>query len=216
MAEFRYPAAAVATRTGERLMKRVAAILALVLLVMGFYVAWPLHSAKTIRTALETQDKELLVSKVDFDAVRDSMRPAVTGKVEELMQSGGGTLLDQLKKQLAPRVVDATLNGIVKPESLIRMYADGRRLRDSLRDLAAETVRKEGPAGMGGSAGGAGNAVRKGVHYGIENIKSFGFDGPLAIRLGVARDKESSDPDVTVVMSFRGSDWILTGLEPHF
>jgi hypothetical protein len=203
-------------------MKRLIAVLALALLAVGFYVVWPLYGAATIRTALETKDRDLLVSKIDFDAVRDSMRPAVTGKVEEIMTSAGGggglagTFLDQLKKQLAPRIVDATLNDLVKPESLIRLYADGRRLRDSLKELAAESLRKEGPAGMGGSSGGAGDTGRKGARYGLENIKSFGFDGPLSIRLGLARDAEAADPDLTVVMSFRGGEWILTGLEPRF
>lgn len=201
-------------------MKRLAAVVVVIVLALGFYIAWPLLSARTIRTALETKDKDMLISKVDFDAVRDSMRPAVAGKVEEIMGSGGGSsggsFLDQLKKQLAPKIVDATLDGVVTPESLIRIYADGRRLRDSLKDLASESLRKQGPAGMAGGSGAAADAGRKGARYGLENIKSFGFDGPLSIKLGLARDKEASEEDVTVVMSFRGGEWILTGLEPNF
>lgn len=48
----------------------------------------------------------------------------------------------------------------------------------------------------------------------LSNIKTFGFDGPMAIFLGVAKDPAASEPDVTVRMAFTGGDWKLVGLTP--
>lgn len=51
--------------------------------------------------------------------------------------------------------------------------------------------------------------------YGLGNIKSFGFDGPLKMRAGVAKDPAAAVADVTAELSFTGTDWKLTGLVPR-
>lgn len=52
--------------------------------------------------------------------------------------------------------------------------------------------------------------------FGLKNIKSFGFAGPLRMLIGVARNAAATEPDVTAEMSFTGMDWKLTGLVPRF
>ncbi len=52
--------------------------------------------------------------------------------------------------------------------------------------------------------------------YGLGNIKGFGFDGPLRMRAGVAKDPAAAVADVTAELSFTGTDWKLTGLVPRF
>jgi hypothetical protein len=51
--------------------------------------------------------------------------------------------------------------------------------------------------------------------YGLSNIKSFGFDGPLGLKLSVAQSPAATKPDVTAVMRFTGLDWKLTDVIPH-
>lgn len=51
--------------------------------------------------------------------------------------------------------------------------------------------------------------------YGLSNIKSFGFAGPLGLSLSVARDPAAAKPDLTTVMRFTGSDWKITDVVPH-
>ena len=51
--------------------------------------------------------------------------------------------------------------------------------------------------------------------YGLANIKGFGFDGPLGLKLGVAKDPAAADADVTAHMAFTGGDWKLVGLVPR-
>ena len=51
--------------------------------------------------------------------------------------------------------------------------------------------------------------------FGIGNIKSFAFDGPLAFSVGVARDQAASEPDLTATLRFTGGDWKVVGLVPR-
>lgn len=51
--------------------------------------------------------------------------------------------------------------------------------------------------------------------YGISNIKSFGFNGPFAMQLGVARAPEAEMPEVTTEMAFQNYDWRITKLTPN-
>ncbi|MCH9765540.1 MAG: DUF2939 domain-containing protein [Alphaproteobacteria bacterium] len=59
-------------------------------------------------------------------------------------------------------------------------------------------------------------AKTKKPKYGLNNIKSFGFAGPLGLQVGVAKDAKAKLPDVTAEMGFRGMDWKLVGLHPRF
>jgi hypothetical protein len=54
-----------------------------------------------------------------------------------------------------------------------------------------------------------------GSSFGLSNIKSFGFAGPLGLQMGVAGSAAAKGPDVTAGMEFRGFDWKVTRLEPH-
>ena len=51
--------------------------------------------------------------------------------------------------------------------------------------------------------------------FGLSNIKSFGFKGPLAFELGVAQDPNATRPDVTAEMAFSNFDWKIVGIRPR-
>jgi len=51
--------------------------------------------------------------------------------------------------------------------------------------------------------------------FSFGNIKHFGFDGQLEMELGVAKNAEAVQPDVTARMSFQDFDWKITGLAPN-
>lgn len=74
-------------------------------------------------------------------------------------------------------------------------------------DDAAEVAEAADDAGSG-DGNGAGRS------FGIDNIKSFGFNGPLAFSIGLAQDPNATRPDVVATMSFVDFDWKITGLEP--
>lgn len=140
-----------------------------VLAVLGFYVAWPGYSAYRIKTALDTDNAELLAAKVDFEQVRASLKPAVTAEVEKAMtaavQQGGAAneaLLQQLKGQVMPKVVDSALTAIVTPESILRFH----RERDYKATLAKIIAEKMGAGSLGALTGAAGGGAAGGARIG--------------------------------------------------
>lgn len=250
-------------------MKRLTQLVVLVLL--GFYLGWPAYSGYQIKTALDAKDAATLSNKIDFASVKESLRPAATAEAERtlaesLQKVGGsaGVLGADIAKKVLPGLVDKSLNALVTPESIIRIYVDGRALKDSVKQMVQEQLGKSGgvaglgaligkPAAPGESKSSSlsdvldavgkstgidlGKVVAKSAtpvrtvaepesgavsatapnpkQYGIGNIKHFGFSGPLSVELGVAKDAAASDADVTAEMTFRGTDWVLTGLRPR-
>ena len=250
-------------------MKRLLTLL--LLLLAGFYVGWPAYSGYEIKTALEAKDAATLSSKIDFESVKASLRPAATVEAEQSLtesveKSGvaAGILSAEIARKVLPALVDASLNSLVTPENIIRIYSDGRAVKDTLARIVREQIGKSGGlAGLGaligkpapggeaktGAFSGAIDAVGKATGidlgkvvtktapvrtvtepasdpasaassekpkgYGIGNIKHFGLAGPLSVELGVAKDAGATEPDVTAEMTFRGTDWILTGLRPR-
>ncbi len=129
-----------------------------------FYAAWPGYSAYRIKTALDTNDAAALESKVDFDAVRQSLKPAVTIEAEKAMTAAlahGGAdnaaLIEQFKGQIMPRIIDTALTTIVTPETLLRIHREGGDLRKTLRDIVNEKLGGAGSLGaLAGALGGPG------------------------------------------------------------
>jgi hypothetical protein len=50
--------------------------------------------------------------------------------------------------------------------------------------------------------------------FGISNIKSFAFSGPLSFEVGLAKEAAATSPDIVARMGFSGLDWRLNGLVP--
>jgi hypothetical protein len=156
-------------------MKRLIGLLLLLGLV-GFYAAWPAWSGYQIKTALDGGDKVLLAQKIDFDRVRASLRPAVTAEVDKSISAAvkasgqPAAVVDKIKAETAPKLVDAALNGIVTPDSVIRLYKDRTDLKSAVARIVAEQMMS--PAGLAvlgslagamgqdqGGGGGAGNVL---------------------------------------------------------
>lgn len=141
-------------------MKRL--LLLLIVLLLGFYVAWPGWSAYQVKAAMDAKDAATLERKIDFPSVRVSLRPAFTQKASELydrqlQQTGktGALIGGQLKQDVLPKIVDALLVTLVTPENLIRVAHDGDRLKDSVERLMSEGIgRTGGLPGIGAPAGG--------------------------------------------------------------
>ena len=226
-------------------MKRLTGLAAVVLL--AFYIAWPAFAVYQIKTSLEDKDATGLASRVDFDSVRQSLRPAVAAKVESKLDAAaekagptGANIYNALKSQIMPKIIDAAMIRFLTPEALIKIYSERASLKDVMDRIVAEQVARQGGGdeteGGGGTFGKilggllgktappepapTGDTTSQAVSgksspkYTLANIKGAGLDGPLAIYLKLAKDPAASKPDVTVRMSFTGTGWILTGLEP--
>lgn len=120
-------------------MRRIVPFVLLVLLALaGFYGLWPALSLKATRTALQTSDEAALATRIDFPAVRSSLKPVAVAQMDkaldQLSKSGGigGALGGQIKDQMKDQLVDATLATLVTPERIIRMYAEGQDIKELL------------------------------------------------------------------------------------
>lgn len=220
-------------------MRRVS-FLAIILAVL-FYIAWPAWSALQLKNSLDTGDVAGVERGIDFAAVRQSLRPVVTQGIEQNLKDvtkgtpGSDVLIDAFGKDTVSKIVEASLDTLLTPESLVRLYADGKTLREFIRSI------KSGQPDLSGQIGGfvrdllgkgsdpkatdggavpdaapvAAPLVPESRRLGLGNIKSAGLDGPLAITLGLARDPKAVAPDLTVTMAFTGTGWRVTRLMPE-
>ena len=153
-------------------MKRLLGLI--LVLLAAFYVVWPGFAAYQIKSALEAKDKDGLTGLVDFDSVRQSLRPAVTAKVESSINQAaekagpaGAGIFGALKGQMMPKLVDSALQQLVTPESLIKLHAGRASLKDAMDQLVVDQVAKEGglgaaiPAPSGSDSGGLGGTLGK-------------------------------------------------------
>jgi Protein of unknown function (DUF2939) len=140
-------------------MKRLVGLILTGLAV--FYIAWPAFAAYQIKSSLDAQDAASLSSRVDFDSVRQSLRPAISATVESSINAAaekagpaGAGIYGALKGQLMPKLVDSALAQFVTPQTLIKLHSEGLTLKQAMDKLVIDQVAKQG--GAGGAAGGLG------------------------------------------------------------
>ncbi len=155
-------------------MKRSLWLVAgLVVLILGFYVVWPIWSAWKIAIALQNQDPASLGAKIDFDSVRDSIRPVVTTKVSDgfdryQSQLGpAGAILGQFKKDSVPKIVEASLKTMLTPEMMIRIASEAGPVKDTVERIMREQIGRGLPSSGGASLGGAAGAGSTAVLGGL-------------------------------------------------
>lgn len=141
-------------------MKKLLLLVVIILGLAGFYVGWPALSGYQISQALKAQDADTLERKIDFASVRVGIRPLVASEVDKAidrMQRDGGSLTGAfaaaLRKDLAPRIVDAALNTFVTPDNVVRLVQRGGSVRDMVRQsIAEQTGRGSARTGPGPAA----------------------------------------------------------------
>lgn len=261
-------------------MKRLIALIVLLLLV--FYVAWPGWTGYQIAGAIKARDNATLERKIAFPEVRESLRPMAVQRVGEIYDQqlqgqvgpAGAAIVNQIKADVVPKIVDTALTQLVTAPNLIRVVSDGGTLKENAERILKEQIGKiglpgignisgaagggaasgggvplpggiklpgglaeiagkmniPGVPGMGGSVGGGGGTGGGGgagksapaaapagapASFGYANVKRFGFLGPLAFEIGVAKDATATVPDVVVEMRFVGGDWRVVGVKPR-
>jgi hypothetical protein len=214
-------------------MKKLWAVI-IVLLLLSFYGLWPIWSGYEIYAAVKTKDAETLKRKIDFPAVRVSLRNAAAQKISELYDRpqsqlpSSPALVARIKQEAASRMVDRALERVVTADNLIRITSEGGQLKESveriLRDQIIGIGDAAGTAGAGSTGIGKQGAVIRTVgseeqtaapSYGLRNVKSFGMLGPLRFEIGVAKYAAAKEADLTAELSFTGTDWKLTAVKPR-
>lgn len=152
------------------------------LLGFAFYIGWPAYSGYQIHKALEDEDPLALWSKIDFEGVRASLRPAVEKQVEQQIADAakaagpaGTKLAAKLKGETSTKLVDATLEAIVTPENILRIYSSKDTIKDILAKIAMENAQAGG--GVGIDAGTLGKITSAGKALGLDTGKLGGLFG---------------------------------------
>ena len=130
-------------------------------------------------------------------------------------ESGAGNVLDKMKVPGAfSESLGGKLGGILgnvpagaaggagqMPDikTVITQMIEQARAKRGAKPMNEAVVPKSGASGGG---------------FGVSNIKRFGFNGPLAMEVGVAASGASPKADVLAEMAFKGADWKLTRLVP--
>lgn len=243
-------------------MKRLLALLVLVLL--AFYVAWPGWTGYRISNAIKAKDAAALEASVAFPEVRESLKPAAVQKLGEIYdqqlksQVGptGASIVNQIKADVIPKIVDNALTQVVTAPNLIRVVSGHGTLKENAERILREEVGKTGLPGISGGSGAGGIKLPAGIKlpgglgeivggvripglggagggagadtgsvkqepageprgFGVGNVKRFGFLGPLAFEIGIAKDAKASEADVNVEMRFVGGDWRVVAVRPR-
>lgn len=141
-------------------MKRLIALA--VLLLAGFYVAWPAWSGYQIHKSIGVKNTGLLESKIDFPSVRTSLRPVVAAKITDGLEKfqaqagpAGAMILSQLKGDMVPKIVESTLGSVVNAETVMRIATEGGSFKENLEKIMREQLGRSGLPTAGGSGGGA-------------------------------------------------------------
>ena len=169
-------------------------ILLVLLLALGFYVGWPAWSGYQIWDGLKRSDAPLLERKIDFPAVRETLRPAVAAEVDRSLASAGGSAL---QKQLAPELVELALQTVVTPQNIVAVFAGGPDALSSVTDIVGKKV--GGLGGLlpsGGGAAGGGSPLPGGLKIpGLGQLgKAFGGDDKAAKPAKPATPKRAEKP----------------------
>ncbi|MGA7116600.1 MAG: DUF2939 domain-containing protein, partial [Hyphomicrobium sp.] len=118
-----------------------------------FYVAWPAWSAYQLKLALESGDVAGVERGIDFPAVRNSLRPAVTAGIEQNLKEatkgtpGSDLIIEKVSKDTLPKLVEASLDTLLTPQSLIRLHAEGKSLREFINSMKTGTPDLAGQVG---------------------------------------------------------------------
>ena len=147
-------------------MRRIA--LLLLLAWLGFFVGWPAWCGYRIKTAIENEEPSVLEDRIDFPAVRASMKPVMTAEVERtiaraLKDAGplGALLGNQVRGDLAGQLVASAIDSIVTPVNIIKIAHDRKSIREATEQATAEQI-GGGLGGMlGGDIGGRGGVLEK-------------------------------------------------------
>jgi hypothetical protein len=202
-------------------MKKLSLLILVLVLGLGYYVAWPAWSAYELQAAIKTRDLATLARKIDFPSVRTSLRASAVEKLAELRDrpnSPAGAITSERNSKEGTPIVDQLLERTATPDGLLRITREEGPLRASVERLFREHMNR---AGEGAAQVKSTPVERTGAEepkrtssYGLGNIKSIRPASPFRYTIGIAKDQAATRPDIIVDFGFTGTDWKITGVRP--
>jgi hypothetical protein len=191
-------------------MRIVFRIILCLLPLAAAYVAWPIYSALQIREAMVAGDIDFLNRKVEWDAVRASLKsslsPEAIARLAQDPDAPKRTLWQNIKASIAPKFADTVIDRYVTPEQLPVFLGYRQVYRGTVRPAVGL---EEPPTALAGTvlAGGS-----------IDNLVSFWrrvrravFQTPARFALEV-EDKYRPQRRYIGTLELKGLEWKLTAL----
>lgn len=192
----------------RRLVRALA--LALALPVVLGYLAWPVHSALEIREAVVAGDTATLNRKVDWEALRASIKESLTPEtIARLMADPDApkpTLWQRVKAAVAPSMADTVINRYVTPEHLPVLLGYRQVYRGKVRPALGLT---EPPTALAGTWL-AGSSVDRFASFWVR-VRRAVLQSPTRFVLEV-EDKYRPSRRYIGTFELQGFEWKLTGL----
>jgi len=198
-------------------------VFALILALVGFYVAWPAWTAHQIRRAIETNDPAALAQRIDFASVRERAKPFIAAQVkrslDQLQKQGGSlgsVLAGQMRDSLGGAMANAAVDAALTPENVIQFAREGKDISLILKDIASGGAK--GAKSDGGSApvtSAPDRESRPRRELTLANITNYRITGPFNIQVGVAHEPNAASPDVIADLAFTSGTWKVVGLVPQ-
>lgn len=185
--------------------KLVALVIALAVLVGGWWYASPLMALDGLRDAAEAGNKAELEQRVDFPALRSSVKEQLRGALTAAMESeGGDNPLGAAGAALGLGLVDGIVDTLVTPEWVATTVTEGQR-----RQAQAEAVEERLPAQDGTApprkAEEPAPATQREIEWEIER------EGLNSFR--VTTQNAAGDTGPTLLFARDGLGWDLVGIE---
>jgi hypothetical protein len=192
-------------------MRRLAKIFVFVLLPMAVaYAAWPVHSALEIREAVIAGDTATLNRKVEWEALRASLKASITPEtIARLMADPDAprpSLWQRVKAAVAPNMADTVIERYVTAEHLPVLLGYRRIYRGSVRPALGL---KEPPSALEGTWLGGTGLDRFASFW--TRVRRAVFVSPTRFVLEV-EDKYRPGRHFIGTLELKNYEWKLTGL----
>jgi len=195
----------------ENRMRRVTPLVILIVVgLLAAYVVWPVYTALKIRDAMMAGDSEALSSRVDWAAVRGSLKASMSAEAITRLDADpdtqAATRWQHLKRAVAPRLAGGAIDRYVTPEYLPVLLGYHRFWRGTVRPVLG---REEPPTALAGTLL-AGSAVDRFASF-WRRLRRAAFVSPTTVVVEV-QDKYTSTRHYTATLGLQGWEWKLTGL----
>ena len=192
-------------------MRRLAKVVFLVLLPLAIvYAAWPVHSALEIREAVIAGDTATLNRKVDWEALRASLKTSITPEtIARLMADPDAprpTLWQRIKAVVAPTMAESVIDRYVTPEHLPVLLGYRRIYRGCVRPALGLKEPQSALAGTWLD----GTAFDRFASFWVR-VRRAVFMSPTHFVLEV-EDKYRPGRHFVGTLELKGYEWKLTGL----
>jgi hypothetical protein len=192
-------------------MRRLIRVLVLLVVPLGLaYAVWPVHTALTIREAMAAGDTATLRRKVDWPALRASLKssisPETLARLAQQPDAPKPTLWQRIKAAVAPGMADTVIDRYVTPENLPLLLGYGRTYRGTVQPALGATE----PATLLAGTWLSGGAIDRFASF-WSRVRSATVQSPSRFVIEV-EGKHRPDRRYVGTLELRGLEWKLTGL----